>query len=233
MTKEQLLLQLKNNNIACTKTQLNLLLALMESTLAENEKFNLTAITDRDAFVEKMLFDSAMALYDIDLADKKVIDIGTGAGFPGMVIRILSPKSEVTLLDSTAKKINYLKEFANKHYLNINGVSNRAEDFARDNREQYDYAFARAVAPLPILLEIITPMVKVDGYFIALKGPGYEQELNESSNALKKLGCVIESLYEFELPESHDKRVIIRIKKKKVTNKKFPRQFNEIKRQPL
>lgn len=233
MNKEQLFEQLKEYDISCDEKQLNLLMTLMESTLSENEKFNLTAITDREQFVEKMILDSAFALYELDLDNKSIIDVGTGAGFPGMVIRILSPKSQVTLLDSTKKKMDYLKEFALANNLNIQGISDRAEDYARNNRNKYDYATARAVASLNILLEIITPMLKVGGTFIALKGDKYEEEINASTNAMKKLGCSVEHVYEITLPESLERRAIIYIKKNKETNKKYPRQYADIKKLPL
>ena len=233
MTKEQLLIELNKHDINCDEKQLALLMTIMESTLEANERFNLTAIKEPDVFIEKMIFDSVLSLYDTDLAGKSIIDVGTGAGFPGLVIKILSPESKVVLLDSTKKKIDYLLDFAKENNLSIRGVSERAEEHAQKNREKYDYATARAVAPLNILLELIIPMLKVNGTFIALKGSGYEQEVNESEKAFKKLNCKIDHINEFELPESKEKRAIIYIKKLKETNKKYPRQYNEIKRLPL
>lgn len=218
--------------IECDEQKLNQLNDLMHSTLSQNEKFNLTAITDENVFVEKMILDSAIALKDLELDCKNIIDIGTGAGYPGMVLRILS-NANVTLLDSTKKKIDYLCEYADENDLSIKGVSDRAEEYARKNIEKYDYSFARAVASLNILLEIIMPLLKVNGYFIAMKGPGYEDEINASSNAFKKLGCHVESIFETTLPECGEVRAIIRIKKDKSTNKKYPRQYGEIKKLPL
>lgn len=233
MNKEQLFEALNKYEISCDKKQLNLLIELMNYTLDENEKFNLTAIKEPEQFLEKMIFDSAIGLHELELEDKSFIDVGTGAGFPGMVLRILSPKADITLLDSTKKKIDHLVNFANANNLKIIGVTDRAEDYARKNRERYDYASARAVAALNILLEIVTPLLKVGGTFIAYKGAGYEEEINASEKALKKLNCRIENIYEIELPESKEKRAIIYIKKYKETNKKYPRQYNEIKRLPL
>ncbi len=224
---------LQQYEIKCFDEQLNLLNAFMKCTLATNEKFNLTAITNEDQFVEKMIFDSALALYDLDIADKKIIDIGTGAGYPGMVLKILEPNADMVLLDSTAKKIAYLNEFASSNKINVQGIVARAEDYARNNVEKFDYATARAVATLNILLELIIPLLKVGGTFIAMKGAGYEQEILDSQKALKKLNCRIESIEEFELPESKESRAIIRIVKEKPTNKKYPRQYNEIKKLPL
>ena len=215
-----------------TDEQIHQLEVLMRSTLEQNQKFNLTAITDEDAFVEKMILDSAIALKDLDLDGKKVIDIGTGAGFPGMVIRILS-NADVTLLDSTKKKIDYLLDYSMNNNLSVKGISLRAEDYSRQQPETFDYACARAVSSLNILLEIIMPLVKVGGYFVALKGAGYEEEINSSKEAFKKLNCHVESIYETILPECEEKRAIIRIKKDRPTNKKYPRQYSDIKNRPL
>lgn len=220
-------------NIKFDKNQIDLLFKFMSYTLEANQKFNLTAIKEEDSFVEKMIFDSAIALYDTDLNNKKAIDIGTGAGFPGMVLKILQRDVDMTLLDSTSKKIEHLKQFANDHSFVMSFSTDRAEDYAKANREKYDYAFARAVAPLNILIELIVPLLKVGGTFIAMKGAGFEEEINSSSNAFKKLNCQISSIYETELPESKEKRAIIRITKIKETNKKYPRTFSDIKKMPL
>ena len=233
MTFDELLKELNELEINCSNEQLNLLETFMKVTLETNEKFNLTAITNPDDFVEKMIFDSALALHDLDLTNKSIIDVGTGAGFPGMILKILEPKANVVLLDSTAKKINHLLGFAKEQNINVEGVDARAEDYARNNREKFDYATARAVSQLNILLELIIPMLKVGGTFIALKGQGYEDEINNSKEALRRLNCRIGQIYEFELPESHEKRAIIHIVKEKETNKKYPRQYTDIKRQPL
>ena len=172
MKFNELLDSLNSLEIKCSNEQLNLLKTFMKVTLETNEKFNLTAITNEDEFVEKMIYDSALALYDLDLSEKSIIDVGTGAGFPGMVLKILEPNSKVTLLDSTAKKINHLLVFAKEQNIDVEGIATRAEDYARNNREKFDYATARAVSQLNILLELIIPMLKVGGSFIALKGQG-------------------------------------------------------------
>ena len=232
MNKEEFLSELNKRNIVVNEEQYQFLIDLMDSTLTMNQKFNLTAIKDKDQFMEKMLFDSALALSDLDLTNKSIIDVGTGAGFPGMVLRILS-NGEVTLLDSTKKKIDYLNEYANNHNLEVKGVTARAEDFAHSNIEKYDYAIARAVSQLNVLLELIIPMLKLKGIFIAMKGPGYEEEINASKKAFDKLGCHLLKIIEDELPVSHEKRVLIYIQKDKPTNKKYPRQYSEIKKLPL
>ena len=233
MNREELIKQFREFDIPFDDKRVDLLFSYMDYTLETNEKFNLTAITNRDEFVEKMILDSALVLNDNDLENKSIIDIGTGAGYPGMVLKILQPNAKFTLLDSTKKKIDFINEFALANNLQINPVVDRAESFSRKHVEEYDIAMARAVAHLSILMEIIAPLLKVNGYFIALKGLNYEEEINESANAFKKLGLAIADIQEFELPECHEKRALIRIKKIKPTNNKYPRDYSEIKKQPL
>lgn len=231
MNKETLVNELALRGIKVSDTQLESLINLMKDTLTTNEKFNLTAIKDEEVFLEKMIFDSAIALQELDLTDKKVIDVGTGAGFPGLVLYILNPNINLTLLDSTKKKIDYLDNYCKDHKFKVNCVSYRAEEYPK--REEYDYAFARAVASLNILLELIIPMLKVGGTFIALKGMGFEQEIIDSEKALKKLNCHLVKIVEDELPDSKEKRVMIYIQKDKETNKKYPRSYADIKKLPL
>ena len=231
MNRESLIKELNIRGIEVNEKQVDELFALMKSTLETNEKFNLTAIKDEESFLEKMIFDSAIAIQGIDLTNKTAIDVGTGAGFPGMVLYILNPQVNLTLLDSTKKKIDYLKQYCEANNYKVNCVSARAEEFAM--REGYDYAFARAVAPLNILLELIIPMLKAGGTFVALKGQGYEEELLGAKKAFVKLGCHLKEIIEDELPECGEKRAMIHIVKDKPTNTRYPRQYNEIKKLPL
>ena len=231
MNRETLIKELKLRSIELSSSQVDELFAFMKKTLETNEKFNLTAIKDEETFLEKMIFDSAIALEDLDIIDKKIIDVGTGAGYPGIVLYIINPKTHLTLLDSTKKKIDYLAEFCKENNYNINCVCSRAEEY--NHREEYDYAFARAVAPLNILLELIVPMLKVGGRFIALKGQGYEQEIKASQKAMNKLGCHLEKIIEDTLPESNENRVMVYVVKDKETNKKYPRTYADIKKLPL
>lgn len=233
MNKEQLINQLSERGIGCSEEQYSQLEKYMHHILSWNEKFNLTAIKDESSFMEKMIFDSAIALTGLDLSNKKVIDIGTGAGFPGVVLYILNPQVNLTLLDSTGKKIDLLNQYALDNNYKYQGVIARAEDYAKEHREQFDYVFARAVAPLTILIELCVPLLKVGGAFIAMKGPGLEEELNLSVNALKKLNCHIQKVIEDELPESLETRNIIYIVKDKETQKKYPRAYKDIKKLPL
>ena len=233
MNREKLVSELNLRGIKCDEKTALQLEQFMHHILSWNEKFNLTAIKDEETFMEKMIFDSGIALMDLDLTNKKIIDIGTGAGFPGVVLYLLNPNADITLLDSTSKKIELLKNYGLDNGYSYKTVTARAEEYARNNIEKYDYSFARAVAPLNILLEISVPLLKVGGTFIALKGPGLEEELNASKNALNKLNCSIQKVIEDVLPESGEVRNIIYITKNKPTNKKYPRDYKEIKRIPL
>lgn len=233
MNRDLLIQELENRHIPFTNEAVDNLLLFMKHVLSWNEKFNLTAIKDEETFIEKMILDSALPLSQIDLTNKKVIDIGTGAGFPGMVLYLLNPNMNLTLLDSTSKKINLLNDYALENGYKYQGVTMRAEDFARKHYEQYDYAFARAVAPLYILLELIIPLLKENGVFVAMKGPGAEEEIKMSSKAMTKLGCHVDGVQIETLNECKESRTIIYIKKDKVTNRKYPRDYQTIKKQPL
>ena len=226
MNKESLILELEKLHLDTSKV--DLLEEHMKATLKANESFNLTAIKDEEKFRELMIIDSAYPLKYFNFGGKKIIDIGTGAGYPGLVMATLS-KGEFTLLDSTNKKVEFLRNFASKTgFFNVNFVCERAENFARKHRKEYDFAVARAVAELPVLIELILPMLKVGGYFIALKGSKGQDELKASNKMLDKLGGELYQIDEYELPESREKRVIIIIKKIKETPKKYPREYSEI-----
>ena len=225
--------ELESRGIDCSEEQLNLLWDFMHHVLETNEKFNLTAIKDEESFVEKMLFDSALLLNNQKFEGEDILDIGAGAGFPSVVVSILSPKAHVIALDSTAKKVNFIKEYAEKNNLNISTVTARAEEYAQNNRDKYMVLTARAVAHLRILLELAMPLLKVGGVFIAMKGPGFENEISEAKNAFKKLNCEVDYIYEDQLPESKEARSFIYVKKIAETPNKYPRTFGEIKNKPL
>ena len=226
MNKSELILELEKLNLDASKV--DKLEDYMLATLKANESFNLTAIKDENKFRELMILDSAYPLKYFDFNDKKVIDIGTGAGYPGMVLATLS-KGEFTLLDSTKKKIDFISNYVTEHaYFNVNTVVERAENYAKEHREEYDFAVARAVSDLKVLLELVLPLLKVGGYFIALKGLKGMDELKSSEKMLEKLGGEVYLVDEYELPESKEKRINIIIKKIKKTNLKYPRPYNEI-----
>ena len=233
MNKIKFLNELAKRNIACSDEQLSLLWEYMHYVLETNEKFNLTAIKDEDAFVEKMIFDSALLLNNQNFEDQTIVDIGTGAGFPSIVLSILSPKAHVIAIDSTTKKINFINKFVQEKGLNVETISARVEEYANEHREQYLLVTARAVASLRVLLELAVPMLQCGGHLIAMKGPDFEKEIAEAKGAFDKLRCEIDYVYEDQLPESEESRYFIYIKKLGPTPKKYPRTFGEIKNKPL
>ena len=230
MTKEELREQLLKLNVSFEIEDLE---TLLNDTLETNKKFNLTAIKEPEKFRELMIYDSVLPTKLIDFDDKKVIDVGTGAGYPGLVLA-LTTDGDFTLLDSTKKKIDHINEYVKAHNIsNVKGIVARAEEYAKNTQETYDIAIARAVAPLNILLELIMPMVKVGGYFIAMKGLKGKEEIEESRRALKEMGGEVDIIDAITLPESNEVRMNILIKKVKSSNKKYPREYKQILSKPL
>ena len=232
MNKESLVKELNKLGIS-DLSKIDKLESFMQATLKTNESFNLTAIKDEEKFRELMILDSAYPLKYFNFEGKKVIDIGTGAGYPGMVLATLS-NGEFTLLDSTKKKVDFYRDFAsNNGFFNVIPVCDRAEIFARNHREKYDFAIARAVADLNVLVELILPLLKVNGNFIALKGAKGLEELEKAKSAISKLGGEVVNIDQYELPESKEKRINILIKKIKSTSAKYPRDYSQIVNSPL
>ena len=191
-----------------------------------NEKINLTAITDENDIITKHFVDSLYCLKYIKDGDK-IIDVGTGAGFPGIPIKIVSHETEITLLDSLNKRIIYLEDVINKLELkNITAIHGRAEEFGikPEFREKYDIVTARAVANMKVLSEYCIPFLKMGGKFICMKGSEYKEELNEASSHIETLGGKVSSIEEVILPDSDIKHTIIIIEKIKSTPKGFPRR---------
>jgi 16S rRNA (guanine527-N7)-methyltransferase len=205
----------------------------MHRVLKTNESFNLTAIKDEDSFIEKMIFDSALLLSNQLYENETIVDIGTGAGFPSVVLAILSPLAHIIALDSTAKKIKFIDEFVKEKNLNLEAVSTRAEDYALEHREEYALVTARAVSSLRVLVELSAPMLRCGGHLIAMKGPDFENEIKDAESALKKLRCTIDYIYEDQLPVSLESRYFVYVKKLGPTPTKYPRSFGEIKNKPL
>ena len=233
MNKINFVKELENRGIHCSQEQVDLLWKFMDYVLETNEKFNLTAIKDEGTFVEKMIFDSALLLNNQKFEGETIVDIGSGAGFPSVVISILSPKTHIIAIDSTAKKVNFIQEFAKENNLNIDAISARAEDYAQAHRDSYLLVTARAVASLRVLIELSMPMLQVGGHLIAMKGPGLKEEISEAGSAFKKLKCEIDYIYEDQLPECKEDRYFVYIKKTGETPNKYPRTFGEIKNKPL
>ena len=235
MNKNEIIEYLNVRGISVNEEQYLRLVELKESTLKTNQEFNLTSITDDEEFIEKMILDSALAVAHFDLNNKKFIDLGTGAGFPGLVIKILCPESDMTLLDSTKKKVDHLKSFIFDHHILGTVICERAEEHGSNpiNRGTYDVVFARAVAPLNILLELAVPLLKVGGLLVALKGKNADEEIANATRSLKTLKCHLDKIYVDTLPISGEERKIVFIKKDGVTPIKYPRQFSQIKSKPL
>lgn len=233
MPKQLLIDLLTKYEVPFTLEQVNILLGFMDDTLSSNKKFNLTAIKEEKEFVEKMIFDSVLPLSFLDLNERKVIDIGTGAGFPGLALKILSPKCHMTLLDATKKKVDRLDLYSKSIGMSCKCVNARAEQFSRLHKEEYNYVTARAVSSLSILLELVSPLLKIGGRFIAYKGKTYLDEIKESKNALKILNMEIVDVKTFILPNTNEERAIILIEKKDTTPSKYPREYSQISKRPL
>lgn len=200
-----------------------------------NEKINLTAITDEDEIILKHFIDSMTILKHID-KNSTIVDVGTGAGFPGIPIKIANPNINVTLVDSLNKRLLFLNDVISKLDLKqIITVHSRAEEFGQNKlyREKFDVATSRAVANLSVLVEYLIPLVKVGGKCICMKGSDIEEELKNSKEAIKILGGQIDKVEEFTLPESDIKRNIIIIKKIKQTPNKYPRKPGVPSKNPL
>lgn len=234
MTINEFIESLKQLNIEITSDQLNQLELYYELLVEWNNKINLTGITEHNEVYLKHFYDSLTICRNINLNEvDSLADVGTGAGFPGMVIKILFPNLKVDLIDSLGKRIVFLNDVVNKLKLQkISIINARAEEYAVKNREKYDIVTARAVAPLNILLEYCIPLVKNKGYFIPLKA-NCEAEINSIENAIKLLNCDIERIDNFKLPRENSNRTIIKFKKKDITPNKYPRRYSEIKKKPL
>ena len=226
--------ELEKLNINVNNTQLKQLEDYYNLLIEWNNKINLTAITEKDQVYLKHFYDSLTITKIINLNEiDSLCDIGTGAGFPGMVIKILFPNINVTLVDSLNKRIEFLKIVKERLKLNkLEIYHDRAEEFAHNNIEKFDVVTARAVANLSTLLEYSIPMVKINKYFIPLKS-NVDEEIINSKNALEKLNSIIEEKIEFLLPIENSKRTILKIKKVGKTNNRYPRKYKEIKEKPL
>lgn len=202
-----------------------------------NEKVNLTAIVEDDEIIKKHFIDSIKVFKFEKLKNgRKVIDIGTGGGFPGIPMKIVNPSTEVVLLDSLNKRINFLNEVIKDLELNnIRTIHGRAEDFARESRyrEKFDVATSRAVANLTVLSEFCLPYVKVGGYFVAMKGPAIEEEMKDAKNAIKILGGQVEKIIEVDIEGSDLNHNLVVIKKIKETPSKYPRKAGMVTKNPL
>ena len=211
--------------------QTELLARFGAALLEKNQVMNLTAITDPKGVAELHFQDSIRLLGAAELRDQRVIDIGCGAGFPGVPLKIAEPGIRLTLLDSLNKRVLWLSQTLKELGIDAECVSARAEEFAAKRREQYDIATSRAVARLNVLCELCLPFVKVGGYFLAMKGAAAEEELNEAKHAIATLGGRVERVYEYPIADAVHRVIVIR--KEKNTPPQYPRAFAKIKKSPL
>lgn len=234
MKIDEFIESLRKLNIDITSRQLEQFEEYYNLLVEWNEKINLTRITFKDDVYLKHFYDSATIVKVIDLNKVDTFcDFGTGAGFPGIVIKILFPHLNVTLVDSLNKRINFLNIVIEKLKLEkIVAIHSRIEDFARTHREKFDLVTARAVASLPVLLEYATGIIKKDKYFVAMKA-SIDEELEQSINAQKILKIKLIDKNSFLLPKENSVRNILLFQKQERTNLKYPRNPSEIKKKPL
>ena len=233
--KEELEKYLREINIEIEDEKINKFYKYMNLLIEWNEKMNLTAITEQKDIIVKHFVDSLTISKYLE-KDESVVDIGTGAGFPGIPLAIINQANKFTLVDSLNKRINFLNDVKEKIELkNITTIHSRAEEFGQNKiyREKFDIAVSRAVAKLNVLVEYLLPTIKVGGKIICMKGSKIKEELDEAKFAVKELGGNIKYQEEFLLPETDIKRNIIIIEKIKNTPKKYPRKSGMPSRQPL
>ena len=234
MNKEEFVNALNKLNVEFNDDILNKLNVYYELLITWNKKFNLTTILEKEQVYLKHFYDSITIVKVCDLNQiKTIIDIGSGAGFPGIVLKIFYPHIKLDILDSNNKKLLFIKEVVDILDLkDVDLIHDRAENFAINNLDKYDLVVSRAVANLNTLTELCLPLVKINGHFIALKGAANE-ELKTISKELEILNGKIKTIEEFDLPIENSKRTLIKIKKESRTPKGYPRTFDKIKKKPV
>lgn len=236
MIKDLLQNYIKDYKITLTENQYEQFQKYFELLVEWNEKMNLTAITDESGVALKHFADSLSLLNFVDIPqNSSLADVGTGAGFPGVVLKIARPDIKLTLIDSLNKRLVFLGEVCTQLGIEAELIHSRAEDGARDEklRESFDFVASRAVARMNVLSEYCLPYVKVGGAFCAMKGAQANEEFKESLNAINTLGGKLENKYFFELPENGGERAIAVVRKVKNTPQKYPRQSGKIKAKAL
>lgn len=234
MNKEEFKIELEKLSLSVNSTQLNQFHRYFQLLVEWNKVMNLTGIVEEEEVYLKHFYDSLTICKAFDFNEiYTVCDVGSGAGFPGIPLKIMFPNLQITLVDSLQKRVTFLEKVVEElHLEKIEVVHSRIEDYAKDHRESFDIVTARAVASLPILLEYCIPLVKEKGYFLPMKA-GIEEELNNSKKALSILDSEVIKIFSFLLPKENSIRNILKIQKQKKTNNKYPRKFSEIKKRPL
>ena len=229
--KESLLAGLPALKLTLSEEIADTLCAFGRAMVKQNEVMNLTGITEDAAVAKLHLLDSLTVAAAVDLTGKTLIDVGCGAGFPGVPLAIACPDTKVTLLDSLGKRMKWLESCVPTLGVEAEYITARAEEAVATRRESYDIATSRAVARLNILLELTAPYVKVGGYVVALKGSAAQEELAEAKNAIKKLGLRLEKVEEYPIDDAM--HAVILLKKVTPTPSPYPRRFAKIKQAPL
>ncbi len=221
---------LKSHDIVLSEDQLNSFERYADLLIDWNQKFNLTSITDRNDIYVKHFYDSLLPAVCFDLHGS-LADVGSGAGFPGIPLKICKPDLQVTLIEPTGKRCSFLNEVIRQlHLKDIEVVNRRSEDYARENH-QFDFVTARAVAELNILSELCLPLVRKGGHFIVMKGPKAYEEIDNAENAIRKLSGRLVETREISLDDQT--RVLIDILKTADHDPKYPRNYGQIKKKPL
>ena len=227
--KNEFINELQKLNITLSDQQYNQFEKYFDLLIEWNEKINLTAITDKKEVFYKHFIDSICVTKVIDFNNQSLLDVGSGAGFPSIPLKIIFPDLKITIVDALNKRIKFLELLCKSLDIKCYLIHSRIEDFKFKNN--FDVVTARAVANLRVLSEFCIPFVKPDGYFLSLKGPNYLEELEESKNAISILGGTFENAISYSVQDS--KRVILKIKKIRKTENKYPRKYNKIKIKPL
>jgi 16S rRNA (guanine527-N7)-methyltransferase len=232
MNKEEFIKELEKINIKLNEEQINLLDKFYNLLIEWNEKINLTTITNYEEVYLKHFYDSLTLYKEINLnQDLYLCDVGTGAGFPGIVLKICFPNLKIVLIDSLQKRVKYLNEIIKELNLeNIEAVHTRMEDYSRLNEEKFDIITARAVANINVLLEICVRAVKINGYLIFMKA-NCDEEIENSKKCLSELGCSIANINKFVLPKENSHRTLVKVTKHSKTNNKFPRTIEKIRKE--
>ncbi|MEG0275552.1 MAG: 16S rRNA (guanine(527)-N(7))-methyltransferase RsmG [Coprobacillus sp.] len=234
MNKEEFLKALEEKGIILNDQQIKQFDTYYHTLVEWNEKMNLTAITKEEDVYLKHFYDSLTISFDHEFNNQSLCDIGAGAGFPSIPLKIVYPNLKVTIVDSLTKRMTFIDHLSKELGLdNVSAISARAEEYALQHRESFDIVTARAVARLNILQELCLPLVKLNGYFITLKGLKAKEELDESKSGIEKLGGKVIKQVDFTLTDENDHRCNIYIHKEKLTPQTYPRPFGKIKKKPL
>ena len=229
--KQTLLAGLPAYSLSLSDVQLDTLCRFGEKLIEKNKVMNLTAITEPQAVAQLHFLDCMALLGAADFKDKRVIDVGCGAGFPGVPLKIAEPSIQLTLLDALAKRMNWLAELLPELGVEAEIVTARAEEHVASCREQYDIATSRAVARLNILAELCLPYVRVGGKFLSMKGALAQEEVDEAKHGIEALGGRVAGIYEYPVADTVHRAVIV--EKVRPTPKQYPRAFAKIKKAPL